>query len=309
MQLSRWRGDDGSSGVRMVLRRDTERESLMDTLKNMRAFVRIVEAGSFTAAAQSLDSTTGAMSRAVSELEQHLRTRLLNRTTRRLSVTPAGEKYLKHCSQILADLDGSEEEASRACEHPVGELRMHSFAGIGQQYVLPAISLYRAQHPEVSVELTLSQCMPNLFEGSCDVSVIMAPSRPDSDLVSHELGSTYSILCASPRYLDAYQIPRTPEELAPHDCLILRTPAFPAHEWTLDGPQGSVEMRVDGPIHVNIAESLAAAIRENMGIGILPVYSAIGGLRDGSLVRVLPEYKLQKTNIHASAAAEEKRRG
>ncbi|WP_213309107.1 LysR family transcriptional regulator [Paraburkholderia sacchari] len=271
----------------------------MDTIKNMRAFVRIVEAGSFTAAAQSLDSTTGAMSRAVSELEEHLRTRLLNRSTRRLALTPAGEKYLRRCSQILADVASAEEEAGCAHQHPVGALRMHSFAGIGQQYVLPAISKYRVQHPEVTVELTLSQRMPDLFGGSSDVSVIMASSLPDSNLVSHRLGETHSILCASPRYVKMHGAPLTHDELPHHDCLILRTPAFPAHEWTLDGPEGSVEMHVDGPVHVNIAESLAVAIREGMGIGILPVYSAIEGLRNGTLVRVLPQHKLQKTNVYA----------
>ncbi|TAM02441.1 MAG: LysR family transcriptional regulator [Paraburkholderia sp.] len=271
----------------------------MDTLQNMRVFVRVVEAGSFTAAAQSLDSTTGAMSRAVSELEAHLRTRLLNRSTRRLALTPAGERYLERCLHILSDVDSAEEEASCARERPAGTLRMHSFASIGQQYVLPAISRYRALHPEVTVELTLSQRMPDLFEGSSDVSVVAASSLPNSDLVSHQLGTTYSILCASPGYVQTHGSPRVPADLAHHDCLILKTPAFPAHEWTLEGADGNVEMQVDGPVQVNIAESLAVAIREDMGIGILPVYAAIEGLRNGSLVRVLPQHKLQKTNVYA----------
>ncbi|WP_028225461.1 LysR family transcriptional regulator [Paraburkholderia ferrariae] len=271
----------------------------MDTLQNMRVFVRVVEAGSFTAAAQSLDSTTGAMSRAVSELEAHLRTRLLNRSTRRLALTPAGERYLKRCTQILADVGSAEEEASGAHERPAGALRMHSFASLGQQYVLPAISRYRALHPEVTVELTLSQRMPDLFEGSSDVSVVTASSLPNSDLVSHQLGTTYSILCASPGYVRTHGVPRVPADLAHHDCLILKTPALPAYEWALEGPEGNVEMHVDGPVQVNIAESLAVAIREGMGIGVLPVYTAIEGLRNGTLVRVLPQHKLQKTNVYA----------
>jgi DNA-binding transcriptional LysR family regulator len=271
----------------------------MDTLQNMRVFVRVVEAGSFTAAAQSLDSTTGAMSRAVSELEAHLRTRLLNRSTRRLALTPAGERYLKRCTQILADVDSAEEEASCAHERPAGALRMHSFASIGQQYVLPAISRYRALHPEVTVELTLSQRMPDLFEGSSDVSIVTASSLPNSDLVSHRLGETCSILCASPDYLQQHGAPRVPADLAHHDCLILKSPALPAHEWLLEGPDGTVEMEVDGPVQVNIAESLAVGIREGMGIGMLPVYAAIEALRNGTLVRVLPYHTLQKTNVYA----------
>lgn len=271
----------------------------MDTLQNMRAFVRIVEAGSFTAAAHSLDSTTGAMSRALSELEAHLRTRLLNRSTRRHALTPAGEVYLKRCKQILADVGSAEEEASGAHERPAGTLRMHSFASIGQQYVLPAISQYRALHPEVTVELTLSQRMVDLFEGSSDVSLVTAVSLPNSDLVSHRLGVSCSILCASPDYVRTHGTPQSPADLVHHDCLILKTPTSPVHEWTLEGPEGSVEMHVDGPVQVNIAESLAVAIREHIGIGMLPVYAAIEGLRNGTLVRVLPQFILQKVDVYA----------
>lgn len=271
----------------------------MDTLQNMRVFVRVVEAGSFTGAAQSLNSTTGAMSRAVSELEAHLRTRLLNRSTRRLALTTAGERYLKRCQQILADVGTAEEEASCAHERPTGALRMHSFASIGQHYVLPAISRYRALYPEVTVELTMSQRMPDLFEGSADVAVILASTLPNSDLVSLPLGTTFSILCASPAYVRTHGAPQKPAELAHHECLILHTPAFPPHDWVLDGPNGCETMEVNGPVHVNIAESLVVAIREGMGIGMLPLYSAISGLRDGTLVRVLPEYTAQKMNIYA----------
>ncbi|HEY2000581.1 LysR family transcriptional regulator [Paraburkholderia sp.] len=271
----------------------------MDTLQNMRVFVRVVEAGSFTAAAQSLNTTTGAMSRAVSELETHLRTRLMNRSTRRLALTTAGERYLQRCQQILADVDTAEEEASCAHERPTGALRMYSFASIGQHYVLPAISRYRALYPEVTVELTLSQRMPDLFEGSSDVAVVGASTLPNSDLVSLLLGTTFSILCASPGYLRTHGAPQQPADLKKHDCLILHTPAFPPHEWLLEGPNGSELMEVNGPVQVNIAESLVVAISEGMGIGILPLYAAIDGLRDGSLVRVLPEHTLQNMNIYA----------
>jgi len=275
----------------------------MDTLQNMRVFARVIEAGSFTAAAQSMNSTTGAMSRAVSELEAHLRTRLMNRSTRRLALTSAGERYLKRVLQILADIDGAEEEASDAHEHPSGTLRMFSFASVGQHYILPAIARYRALYPDVKVELTLSQRMPDLFEGSSDVAVVSAGTLSDSEVISHRLGSTFSILCASPAYIDARGTPAQPADLASHDCLTLQTPAFPAREWTLEGPQGRETMHISGTVQVNIAESLVVAIREGMGIGILPLYAAIDGLRDGSLVRVLPDHTLQHTNLFALYAS------
>jgi DNA-binding transcriptional LysR family regulator len=271
----------------------------MNTLQNMRVFVRVVEAGSFTAAAESLNATTGAMSRAVSELEGHLRTRLLNRSTRRLALTTAGERYLQRCQQILADVESAEEEASGAHERPAGVLRMYSFASIGQHYVLPAISRYRALYPDVSVELTMSQQMPDLYEGSADVAVVTATSLPDSDVVSLQLGASFYILCASPAYLNRHDAPKTAADLRNHDCLLLRSPSMVTHEWALEGPNGTEVLEVTGPVQVNIAESLIVAIHEGMGIGMLPLYSAIDGLRSGSLVRVLPHYMAQRTNIYA----------
>jgi DNA-binding transcriptional LysR family regulator len=271
----------------------------MDTLQNMRVFARVVEAGSFTAAAESLNTTTGAVSRAVSDLEAHLRTRLLNRSTRRLALTPAGERYLQRCQQILADLASAEEEASDAHERPAGTLRLFSFASLGQHYVLPAIARYRVQWPDVTVELTMSQSAPDLFGGGSDVAVIAAPSLSDSEMVSHLLGSTCSILCASPHYVRSRGAPAKPGDLAQHECLILNTPAFPPHEWLLEGPGGSELIAVRGPLQVNIAESLVVAIREGMGIGMLPLYAAVDGLRNGTLVRVLPHHTLQNMNIYA----------
>ncbi|MGS1000538.1 LysR family transcriptional regulator [Burkholderia glumae] len=272
----------------------------MDTLQNMRVFARVVEAGSFTAAALSLNSTTGATSRAVTELEARLRTRLLNRSTRRLSLTPAGERYLLRCRQILADVGAAEEEASRAHERPSGVLRLHSFASIGQHYVMPALTRYRERHHGVSVELTLSQRMPDLFDGSSDMAVVTASSLPDSELVSHCLGETFSILCASPSYLRERGAPSSPSELVDHDCLMLQTPAFATHDWLLESRTGQVEqIRVRGPVQTNTAESLAIAIRDGIGIGMLPLYAAIGLLRDGSLMRVLPAHTLQRMRIYA----------
>lgn len=265
----------------------------------MRVFTRVVETGSFTAAAQSLNSTTGAMSRAVSELEARLRTRLMNRSTRRLALTSAGENYLRRCRQILADVDRAEEEASCAHERPAGVLRMHSFASVGHHYVLPTLTRYHAQYPEVSIELSLSQRMPDLFDGTSDMAVVTASSLPDSELVSHLLGSTFSILCASPDYVRRHGAPTRPQELAAHACLTLRTPAFPTHEWVLEGPDGVEQIHVSGPVQTNTAESLALAIRDGIGIGMLPLYAAIDALSDGTLVRVLPEHILQKMNVYA----------
>ena len=272
----------------------------MDTLQNMRAFVRVVEAGSFTAAAQHLNSTTAHTSRSVSDLEAHLRTRLLNRTTRRIALTEAGERYLQRCLQILAYVEQAEAEAGDAQARPAGKLRVHAMTGFGQHCIVPAVSRYQTRYPDVSVELTLAQRMPDLLDEGFDVSLTLAASLPDSGLVSQRLGSAFSVACASPAYLRRNSTPASPADLGKHCCIQIVTSAFRADEWSFDGPNGEESIAL-GPatFQINNAEALAVAVREGMGIGLLPTYSAASGLRSGELLRVLPDYTAQQLNVYA----------
>jgi len=275
----------------------------MDTLQNMRVFMRVIEDGSFTAAARYLNTTTPHVSRAISDLEAHLRTRLLNRTTRRLALTEAGERYLQRCEQILAFVDEAEAEASDAHARPSGVLHTHAMTSVGQRYVIPAISHYQREFPEVKVELTLAQRFPDLFDEGYDVSLVLASDLPDSGLIAQTLGSTQSILCASRDYLARYGVPRSPRELREHNCLQLMTSIFPADKWTFHGAAGAETVPVAGSFQVNVAESMVVAIREGMGVGPVPVYSALDGLRAGDFVRLMPEYTLQPMNIYALYAS------
>ncbi|WP_206996083.1 LysR family transcriptional regulator [Trinickia mobilis] len=266
----------------------------------MRLFVRISECGSFTTAAKILNTSTGTISRGMSLLETRLRARLLHRTTRNVALTPAGELYLQRCKQILADVEMAEEEASGAVERPVGKLRIQSFASVGKHYVLPAISEYRALYPDVSIKLSFSQLFPELYTGSTDVAVISTSSSlPDSGLISHLLGSSFYVLCASPDYARTRGLPTTPQELRNHECLILQEPSAPAYEWSLEGPEGRTLIKVSGAVEVNVSDSIAFAVRAGMGIGRLPAFAARQGLADGSLIRVLPQHTLQRIDIYA----------
>ncbi|NIE64062.1 LysR family transcriptional regulator [Burkholderia sp. Ax-1719] len=272
----------------------------MDTLQNMRVFVRVVEAGSFTGAAQHLNTTTAYASRAVSDLEAHLRTRLLNRTTRRIALTEAGERYLQRCEQILAYVDQAEAEAGDAHARPSGKLKVHAMTSFGQHYVVPAVGQYQAQYPDVHIELTLAQRMPDLLDEGYDVALVLATDLPDSGFVSQRLTSAFSIACASPAYLERHGVPQTPHDLVNHRCLQLVTPVFPASQWQFAGPQG-IETIDLGPatFQVNVAEAMAVGVREGMGVGLLPIYSAISGLRSGELVWILPEYRSQEMTVFA----------
>ncbi len=272
----------------------------MDTLQAMRAFVCVAETGSFTAAAQQLQTTTPYVSRAVAKLETHLRARLLNRTTRRLALTDVGERYLARCVEILADLEAAEKEAGDAHAQPAGRLRVHATTGIGQHYIVPAIAAYRQRYPEVRFELTLANRVPALLDEVYDVAIVVAVELPDSGLVSQRIGETHSILCASPAYIARQGMPRRPAELARYACLRLLSPVQPLEKWLLDGPDGrEIAILEPPPFQVNVGDAMAEAIRAGMGIGPLPLYLARTGLQDGSLLRVLPEYKLQSLNVYA----------
>lgn len=277
----------------------------MDTFRNMKTFVEVVEAGSFTAAANQLGTTTGFVSRSISELETHLRTRLLNRTTRRIALTEAGERYLQRCYAINASIAEAEAEASNAHAKPVGTLRIHAMASLGQNYVVPAAAAFQERYPAVTVDLTLSQNVPDLLEEGYDVALrVTQGALPDSAYISRRLGTFNSILCASPRYLEIHGMPQTVEDLANHICLQVAMPIFSADRWVLESESGEQEfMLPDDRFKVNVPDAMAVAVLEGMGIGALPTFTVRSLLRSGTLKRVLPDYQLQTLNVFAVYAS------
>jgi DNA-binding transcriptional LysR family regulator len=266
----------------------------------MSVYVKVVEMGSFTAVANHLDSTVGNVSRAVSALENVLDTRLLQRSTRRLSVTDAGRRFYERCTKILADLENAEAEASNAALKPRGTLRVHCVPGLARQLVTSAVLEYRREFPEVTVDLLLSQRMPNLLEDQLDVSILIARTLPDSAYVSQKIGVSHCVLVASPAYLERHPAPVTPEDLDDHQCLLLGTVDYVRDEWQLKSKAGDATFAPQGPsFSVNDMDAMASAIREGAGIGLLAGFSAIEDLRSGRLVRVLPEYHTYERNVYA----------
>ncbi len=216
----------------------------MDLLRSMRIFVRVAEASSFTVAAQQMDITTAQASRALTELETHLRTRLLNRTTRRVALTDAGTRYLS-CCNVLALVDLSEAEASDAQISPSGVLRMHAPITFGQHYVVSVLTCYLEEYPQVRVELTLSQQVPDMLDEGYDVFLqVVTSALPDSALVSTRICSMRSVLCLSQHYLDCAGVPHTIADLSKHTCLQLVTTFFPIDRWSFEGAQGRIEIEL-----------------------------------------------------------------
>jgi DNA-binding transcriptional LysR family regulator len=271
----------------------------------MRIFARVAEEGSFTAAAHRMNITTPAASRAVSALETYLRTRLLNRSTRRVVLTDAGQRYLVRCEQIIASVEQAEAEAADAQIRPTGRLRVHATSSFGQAYVTPAVVRYKQRYPSVSVELHVSQHVPDILDDGYDLSVqLSVADLPDSSLVGHRLGSLHSVLCAAPGYLGQHGVPHTAQELSRHSCFQFISSAFTSDCWFLNGPDGTETVKLpEAGFRINAADALAVALKEGIGIGALPLSTAVSALRDGSLVRVLPEYRLQPLTAYALYAS------
>ncbi len=270
----------------------------MDIFQAMRVFSRVVDAGSFTAAAQALGLSTAQVSRQVSELENHLQARLLQRTTRRLGLTEAGTRYLERCRHILSELEAAGAEASGAHLMPRGRLRVHAITGFGTHLLAPLAARYSALYPDVNIELTLSQRHPDLLEEGQDVVITLARELPDSELVAQLLGTTYSVVCASPSYIRQNGIPISIDELCQHRCLRLLDPVF-GDSWTFTDNGIERAVRMGETFQVNVAEAMAQAAGEGMGICVLPDLIAAKAFEGGRLVRLLPDHRLHERGIYA----------
>jgi len=271
----------------------------MDKLQCMRLFSYVAEHGSFTSGGQHMSATTPQVSRAIATLESHLRTRLLNRSTRRVTLTEAGQRYFQHCLRILADVDQAEAEARSKLERASGTLKVHAMSCFGQHYVVPAIAKYLRQEPAVSVDLKFSQTVPDLLSEGFDVSIVLAPELPPSEFVCHRLGSVHEVACASPEYLEEYGYPHTLSDLRQHTCIRLSTPVTKSNVWRINGSAGSTEIELGSSVlSVNTAEAMEAALSAGVGIGVLPTASALPVLRSGKLVRVLASATLQDLNLY-----------
>ena len=270
----------------------------MDIFQAMRVFVRVVETGSFTAAAQVLGYSTAQTSRLLSELEGSLQARLLQRSTRRLALTEVGTRYLERCRLILKEVEDANAEAGGAHLTPRGHLRVQSTTGIGIQLLAPLVARYAELYPQVSVDLTLSQRQPDLLEEGHDVVITLSSHLPDSELVGQQLGTISSVISAAPSYLEKNGIPLTPNELEQHRCLHLVDPLF-TDSWTFHGAQGEQSVRPGDVFQVNVAEAMAQAAEAGLGVCLLPDYVAVGSYRRGALVRLLPHYRLHEKRIYA----------
>jgi DNA-binding transcriptional LysR family regulator len=269
----------------------------MDRIFSMRVFSRVAETGNFSAVAKHMECSTGNISRAVVSLEEHLHTRLLQRTTRSVSLTECGERYYQRCKKILADIDDADAEASDAHTLPRGRLRVHAVPDIGLKQLTSTIVEYRHAFPAVSVDLKLLPHMANLIEDEFDVSIVSASSLPDSSNVSRLIGRCERVLVASPDYLARHPI-RSLNDLPNHTLMHTSSSFDPSSEWSSElAGHATAESEPAGQFVVNNTQALRVALLAGAGVGAVPTYSVVDELKEGKLVQLFPEYPLQTTNV------------
>lgn len=261
----------------------------MDRLEAMSILLEAVELGSLSAAGRRLNMPLASVSRKVADLEAHLRTRLFNRSTRRLTLTDAGLRYVAAARRILDDLNEAERAAAGEYSAPRGELVITAPVMFGRLHILPVVTAFLRAYPDVDVRLLLTDRLAPLLEEHVDLAVRIAPLA-DSSLVALRLGAIRRVVCASPAYLAKHGTPQRPEELARHDCINFVL-AGSSTAWTFGFGKAEIEVQVRSRLIVTTAEAAIDAATEGGGLTRLLSYQVAQAVRDGTLEAVLEAFE------------------
>ena len=268
----------------------------MDRLAAMRAFVKITESPSLSAAARALAISLPVVSRGLAELERELGVRLLVRTTRSIALTEAGDTYRQHCLRILADIEEAESALAHDRGVPKGFIAVSAPLLFGRMRIAPLLPQFLTRYPEVSIDLRLVDRVVNLVEEGVDVAVRIAPLA-DSTLMARRLGEVRRIVCASPAYLAHRGRPRQPADLRDHNCLL--HVGSDAGDWRFHVGTKEVKRRVGGNLLSNNGDALIEAARLGLGLVRVLSYQVEALLADKQLVEVLAKYAVSATPISA----------
>ncbi|MBR0684741.1 LysR family transcriptional regulator [Bradyrhizobium manausense] len=268
----------------------------MDRFTSLTAFVRVVENGGFSAAARRLNMSTTMVSNHVQALEDRLGVRLLNRTTRKVSLTEIGKAYYDRSTQILADLEQADDIAGALQSAPRGTLRIHTATHM-VPFVAPVMIEFLATYPEVKVDLRMGETNVDLIEEGFDLALRMV-APPDSSLIVRSLATWRHVLCCSHSYIEAHGRVQTLEELAGHNCV--RHINYPFDEWRFFDRKGTpASVRVSGNLITNSGEALREAALQGAGVSLAAGFLVGDDLDAGRLVRLLPEYRPVEMSMNA----------
>ena len=273
----------------------------MDRLEAMSTFLAVVEDGSLSATARRLKTPLPTVSRKISELELHLRTKLFNRSSRQLVLTDAGSSYLAACKRILADVTEAERTASGEYAAPTGELSVTTPIGIGRTILIPIMVDFLKTYPDIKARLIPSDRPLSLFQEHIDVGVRLG-ALPDSSLKALSVGTTCRVACASPAYLAARGTPRQPEDLAGHDCIHYAGFSQP-DAWTFVRDKATIAVPVSTRLFVGSAEAAYAAARAGIGITIALSYQLTTAPEPRAVTTLLDEFRPPPLPINLVYAA------
>ncbi len=259
----------------------------MDSVAGMRILVRVVDSGSFSAAARHLGVAPSSVSRQINELEEDLGAILFARTTRKLSLTEAGQLYYERASGIINEVDEAKLALSQLGS-PSGILRVTVPSGIGRELVVSAVPAFLDEYPAIKIVLSMTDQMVDIVDAGIDVAIRVGRQQ-DSSFKARKIGESKRIVCASPAYLKKAGIPKTPAELESHNCITWRD--HPGHNiWTFRGPDGVSKVRVSGSFFAKSADALVAATVAGLGLSLLPDWNMGIELRQKQLCGVLTDY-------------------
>jgi len=261
----------------------------MDRLEAMSIFLAVVEAGSLSAAARRLKTPLATVSRKISELESHLRTKLFNRSSRKLVLTDAGNSYVVACKRILADMAEAERAASGEYSAPTGELIVTAPVGLGRICLIPILTDFLKAYADIDVRLLLNDQVLSLFDEQIDVALRIG-ALADSSLIALRVGGIRRILCASPAYLAARGMPRTPDDLAGHDCISYADFLSP-NVWTFVSNNTNLAVPVHSRLVVGSVEAACDAARAGVGITAVYSYHVEAAVQAGTLTTLLDEFQ------------------
>jgi DNA-binding transcriptional LysR family regulator len=271
----------------------------MDRLTTMTTFTAVVTSGSFAEAARQLNLSPALVSKHVQSLEDRLGARLLHRTTRKISLTEAGQGYFDKASQILAEIEAADTSIGNLQSKPCGTLRVNA-SNLISDHLVALFTSFAAVFPEITLDFVTTDRMPDLVEEGIDVAIRANPEL-ESRVIARPLVCYRVICCAAPSYIARHGTPRVIEDLARHNCLCFMYPGFTmlTREWHLTAPRDEITVPVSGNLHTNSTELLHAAVLDGRGIGMVPSYRAVDDISAGRLVHLFPEYRSAEISIVA----------
>lgn len=269
----------------------------MDILGPMKTFVRVVEAGSFTAVAGQLNTTQPTISRQIAALEEHLGARLLTRTTRALTLTDDGRAFYEHALRALEALGEAENAVGRRRSEPSGLLRIATPVVFGRLHIVPRLPLFLKRYADVSIDLVMSDTFTDLAEQGIDLAIRVGEIT-DPTLIAKRIGMVRRVTVASPDYLRAHGTPRTPSDLSDHSCIVY-TRLSTGNRWMFESLQGPIAVQVGGRYQADNSEAVREGVVSGLGIAVIPTFAFSAEIATGKVTVLLKDHEPKPLLMHA----------